>query len=50
MLNNKQVNEFKKTGIIRIKHFFDKEEITNLKENLITKLKKKILSNVTTKK
>ena len=41
MLNNKQVNEFKKTGIIRIKHFFDKEEITNLKENLITKLKKK---------
>ena len=38
MLNNKQVNEFKKTGIIKIKHFFNKEEITKLKENLITKL------------
>ena len=41
MLNIKQVSEFKKTGIIRIKQFFDKKEIVQLKNNLIKKLKKK---------
>lgn len=41
MLNIKQVSEFKKTGIIRIKQFFDKNEIVELKNNLIKKLKKK---------
>ena len=41
MLNTKQVKQFEKTGIIRIKQFFKKKEIIRLKDNLIKKLEKK---------
>ena len=41
MLNTKQVKQFEKTGIIRIKQFFKKKEIIRLKDNLIKKLGKK---------
>ena len=41
-LRQKHINEFQNSGILKIKNFFNKEDIKNLKNNLIQKLRKKI--------
>lgn len=40
-LRQKHINEFQNSGILKIKNFFNKEDIKNLKNNLIQKLRKK---------
>ena len=40
-LRQKHINQFQNSGILKIKNFFNKEDIKNLKNNLIQKLRKK---------
>ena len=40
-LEKKQIIAFQNSGIIKIKNFFKKEDIKDLKNNLFKKLKKK---------
>ena len=39
-LHKTEINQFRTTGIIKLSNFFDKREISTLKNNLIKKLKK----------
>ena len=40
-INYKQINQFRQTGVLKLKNFFEKNEISKLKENILKKIKSK---------
>ena len=45
-LNKKDISEYRNSGILKLTNFFNKDEILTLKDNLVKKIKKGILSIV----
>ena len=40
-INYKQINQFRQTGVLKLKNFFEKNEISKLKVNISKKIKSK---------